>query len=202
MVHRKPQCFQCYYEKTCNGVNYTDVCQPIEMSQYRKLVAHKNISLQASVDAAIDVVKQKQSDLQNIILADPRNVLKIRLDRNEVDSLLKSSFVTCQSEDSSNISTLTLNTSDLAKLQFTKLDEIISDKENIASTRSTSPWINSSPYKKGADERTESFSFRNNGTNIDQEHCAQEPRQQVTPQQGIRNNQIVNDEPQNEETEL
>ena len=80
MTHQKKQCFECNYDKTCDGLNFqqrklTD-CDTMGLKEYDNLVASETKTLQTKVSLAIDnalkTIEKKQTELMTIIKNDPR----------------------------------------------------------------------------------------------------------------------------------
>ena len=92
MTHKKPQCFKCNYDKTCNGANYTEVCNIMDLIEYKQLMTKQINFLEANFNAAIHQIQKKFSELRNFVSADPRKEFRIEIDRYSVDSLIKSTF--------------------------------------------------------------------------------------------------------------
>ena len=78
--HQEKQCFQCNYEKTCDGLNFkqrrfTD-CDTMAITEYENLVASEIIKLQTKVTSVIDnalkTIEKKQTELMANIKLDPR----------------------------------------------------------------------------------------------------------------------------------
>ena len=80
LTHQKKQCFQCNYEKTCDGLNFqqrqsTD-CDTMKIEEYEKLVTEETELLQTKVTSAIDSAINKIEKEQSVMIAklkfDPR----------------------------------------------------------------------------------------------------------------------------------
>ena len=103
LKHKQYQCFKCNFEKTCNGLcfsqrNFTD-CDVMEIETYERLFAEKKNDLQAKVDAAIkeaceiiEEIKTMHSQMNELIETDPRVSLKVlneEIRARQVDSFDK-----------------------------------------------------------------------------------------------------------------
>ena len=77
LAHHKKQCFQCNYEKKCDGLKVQQRkpadCDVLTIKEYAELVASKIKYLQNQVSAAIDEIEKKQSELLTQIKLNPRN---------------------------------------------------------------------------------------------------------------------------------
>ena len=77
LAHHKKQCFQCNYEKSCDGLKAQQRqpadCDVLTITEYEELVASKTQFLQNQVSAAIDEIEKKQSELLAQIKLNPRN---------------------------------------------------------------------------------------------------------------------------------
>ena len=81
LAHHKKQCFQCNYEKSCDGLKAQQRqpidCNVLTITEYEELVASKTQYLQnqvsTAIDEAIDEMDKKQSELSAQIKSDPRN---------------------------------------------------------------------------------------------------------------------------------
>ena len=71
---------KCSYEKTCDGLSfqqrrYTD-CDIMEITEYKRLVSSETEALQSkmtmAIDAAMNTIQTKQSELMMEIRSDPR----------------------------------------------------------------------------------------------------------------------------------
>ena len=75
VTHQKKHCFQCNYEKTCDGQERSD-CDTMKIKEYEQLVVSETKRLQTKMTAAIDksmeTIAEKQSELMAIIKFDPR----------------------------------------------------------------------------------------------------------------------------------
>ena len=82
LAHHKKQCFQCNYEKSCDGLKVQQRqpadCDVLTIKEYEELVANKTQYLQnqvnTAIDEAIDEIEKKQSELLAQIKSDPRNI--------------------------------------------------------------------------------------------------------------------------------
>ena len=52
LAHQIPQCLKCNFDKTCDGANYIDNCDIMEINQYNKLISKIDRYLVASFNAA------------------------------------------------------------------------------------------------------------------------------------------------------
>ena len=101
MFHKKHQCFQCHYEKTCDGLSFqqrkSPCCDIIKMVEYQKLINDQKTALQNKVDEAIaeaiEAVETKQSQLWNLIESDPRIPWKFQLENITVEACVEASSV-------------------------------------------------------------------------------------------------------------
>ena len=90
LAHHKKQCFQCNYEKSCDGLKAQQRqpidCNVLTITEYEELVASKTQYLQnqvsTAIDEAIDEMDKKLSELLAQIKSDPRNIApqKISID--------------------------------------------------------------------------------------------------------------------------
>ena len=90
-VHKRPQCFQCNYEKNCSGSTFTAACEIMDLTEYKRLLYEQKQNLQTNANAAIDVIRRRQYDIGKILEADPRIDMKIRINTDAVESFLQTS---------------------------------------------------------------------------------------------------------------
>ena len=78
LAHKKKQCFQCNYEKSCDGLKVQQRkpadCDVLTITEYEELVASKTKYLQNQVNTAIDEMEKKQFELLAQIRSDPRKI--------------------------------------------------------------------------------------------------------------------------------
>ena len=92
LVHKMPKCFQCHYEKNCSGVNFTKDCETLDLNEYQKQVFKQKLTLQTSINVAIDEIRQRESEIGKIIEADPRIDIETRIDLETIRSVLPASI--------------------------------------------------------------------------------------------------------------
>ena len=89
LSHKKKHCFQCHYEKMCDG-RQSNNCDTMSIIEYERLVASETKHLEtkcatainAAIDAAINAIENKRSELLEKIKSDPRQsaIQRINLD--------------------------------------------------------------------------------------------------------------------------
>ena len=80
LTHHKGQCYQCAFEKLCDGKATITDCETMKKAEYDERVAGKTNEIQDRIDLIISHIMDKQFQLIEFIEQDPRRSVDVSLD--------------------------------------------------------------------------------------------------------------------------
>ena len=80
LTHHKGKCYQCAFEKLCDGKATTTDCETMKKSEFDQRVAEKTRHIQEKIDEIIAHIIEKQNDFIDFIEIDPRRSVDDALD--------------------------------------------------------------------------------------------------------------------------
>ena len=80
LTHHKGKCYQCAFEKLCDGKTTIADCETMKKTEFDQRVAEKTKHIQEKIDEIIAHVVDKQNDFIEFIEIDPRRSVDEALD--------------------------------------------------------------------------------------------------------------------------
>ena len=79
-THHKGKCYQCAFEKLCDGKATNTDCETMKKTEFDQRVAEKTSHIQEKIDEIIAHIIDKQNDFIEFIEIDPRRSVDVALD--------------------------------------------------------------------------------------------------------------------------